>query len=224
MTIVIRVTEKVNVRVHCPASCTLRIGLQKYDRDAQAPFVSQPFPLLLSAHPPSPAMMGTAGDPTYPLFPLFSFLAFLAALVPLKWNFQASNTGVCAYMLWTSAACLNGFINSLVWHGKMHNPSPAWCDICTFPVFHETLKSLSYAFAHPNQRQSSLLAQVSRSLHARSASAEGFTTPPPGLLSRPRTTWWDTPRSLSSFTQNLCRKGGRSLLTSASYFSSRSLS
>jgi len=132
VTIVIRVTEKVNLRLHCPASCTLRIGLQKYDRVAQAPFVSQPFPFFLSAQPPSLAMLGTAGDSTYPLFPLFSFLACLVVLVPFQWHWRASNMGTCAYMLWTSAACLNGFANSIVWHGKMHNPSPVWCDICTF--------------------------------------------------------------------------------------------
>ncbi|TDL17827.1 STE3-domain-containing protein [Rickenella mellea] len=32
-------------------------------------------------------------------------------------------------MFWLAVACLNQFINSLVWHGNVHNSAPVWCDI-----------------------------------------------------------------------------------------------
>ncbi|TDL26939.1 STE3-domain-containing protein [Rickenella mellea] len=68
-------------------------------------------------------------DPTYPAFPIFSFIGFVLALVPISWHLQAWNGGTCLYMLWASVACLNYFINSIVWHGNALNPAPVWCDI-----------------------------------------------------------------------------------------------
>ncbi|TFY76225.1 hypothetical protein EWM64_g7786 [Hericium alpestre] len=68
-------------------------------------------------------------DPSYPAFPVFAFLGFILTLIPLPWHFQAWNSGTCLYMLWTSLACLNLFINSLVWHGNALDVAPVWCDI-----------------------------------------------------------------------------------------------
>ncbi|KAF8055252.1 pheromone receptor Rcb2 B44 [Lyophyllum atratum] len=68
-------------------------------------------------------------DPTYPLFPIFAFIGFISALVPLSWHFQAWNSGTCFYMFWASLACLNQFINSVVWADNAINSAPIWCDI-----------------------------------------------------------------------------------------------
>ncbi|KAF5353484.1 hypothetical protein D9756_007950 [Leucocoprinus leucothites] len=68
-------------------------------------------------------------DLTYPLYPIFAFLGVLLALVPLPWHFKAWNSGTCFYILWTSLACLNQFINSVLWHGNTANRAPVWCDI-----------------------------------------------------------------------------------------------
>ncbi|KAF4611746.1 hypothetical protein D9613_004064 [Agrocybe pediades] len=68
-------------------------------------------------------------DPTYPLFPILSFLAFVVALIPLPWHLQAWNSGTCAFMLWTSLACLVEFVNSILWAGSLRNDLPIWCDI-----------------------------------------------------------------------------------------------
>ncbi|KII83815.1 hypothetical protein PLICRDRAFT_119095 [Plicaturopsis crispa FD-325 SS-3] len=68
-------------------------------------------------------------DPTYPLFPIFAFLGFFLSLVPLSWHLQAWNSGTCFYMIWTALACLNQFVNSVVWAGNALNPAPIWCDI-----------------------------------------------------------------------------------------------
>ena len=74
-------------------------------------------------------------DPTYPFFPICAFLGFILVLIPLPWHFQAWNAGTCLYMFWTAIACLNQFVNSVVWHGNAFNPSPVWCDICKpFPT------------------------------------------------------------------------------------------
>ena len=35
-------------------------------------------------------------------------------------------------MFWTGLACLNQFINSVVWKGNVINWAPVWCDICEF--------------------------------------------------------------------------------------------
>lgn len=68
-------------------------------------------------------------DPTYPLFSIFTFLGFIVSLIPLPWHLQAWNSGTCFYMMWASLACLNQFINSLVWAGNAINHAPIWCDI-----------------------------------------------------------------------------------------------
>ncbi|KAK7680871.1 hypothetical protein QCA50_016181 [Cerrena zonata] len=70
-------------------------------------------------------------DPTYPLFPIFAFLGFILALVPLPWHLEAWNSSTCYFMMWTALACLNQFVNSIVWHNNAFNPAPIWCDIST---------------------------------------------------------------------------------------------
>ncbi|KAM5538796.1 hypothetical protein V8D89_007518 [Ganoderma adspersum] len=70
-------------------------------------------------------------DPTYPLFPVFAFLGFILALIPLPWHLEAWNSSTCYYMMWTSLACLNAFVNSVVWAKDALNHSPGWCDIST---------------------------------------------------------------------------------------------
>ncbi|KAF4588480.1 a-factor receptor [Pleurotus pulmonarius] len=68
-------------------------------------------------------------DPLYPLFSVFAFLGFILSLIPLPWHLQAWNSGTCYFMLWSALACLNLFVNSVVWHGNALNPSPIWCEI-----------------------------------------------------------------------------------------------
>ncbi|KAF9555106.1 fungal pheromone STE3G-protein-coupled receptor [Agrocybe pediades] len=68
-------------------------------------------------------------DITYPLFPIFAFLGCILPLIPLPWHLQALNSGTCFFIFWSSLACLNQFVNSVVWHNNALNPSPVWCDI-----------------------------------------------------------------------------------------------
>ncbi|KAI6007105.1 pheromone A receptor-domain-containing protein [Pisolithus albus] len=65
----------------------------------------------------------------YPTFPVFAFLGLLASIIPLPWHLQAWNAGTCYYMMWTALACLNQFVNSIVWHRNAINWAPVWCDI-----------------------------------------------------------------------------------------------
>lgn len=69
-------------------------------------------------------------DPTYPLFPILAFVGFILVLVPLPWHLKAYNAGTCLFILWTALACLNQFVNAVVWHNNALNPAPVWCDIC----------------------------------------------------------------------------------------------
>ncbi|TDL21548.1 STE3-domain-containing protein [Rickenella mellea] len=66
--------------------------------------------------------------PTYPAFPIMPFLGFIAPLLPLAW-IGTDNTGVILYAIWASLACLDRFINSVVWYGNALNPAPIYCDI-----------------------------------------------------------------------------------------------
>lgn len=68
-------------------------------------------------------------DSLYPLFPVFSFLGFILVLIPFPWHLQAWNSGTCFYMMWTALACLNQFINSVVWANDAMNRAPVFCDI-----------------------------------------------------------------------------------------------
>ncbi|KAL6308809.1 putative fungal pheromone GPCR, STE3-type [Sparassis latifolia] len=72
-----------------------------------------------------------AADPTCPLYSVITFISFVLTLVPLPWHFQAWNSGTCYFMMWTSLACLNQFVNSLVWADDVLNVAPIWCDIST---------------------------------------------------------------------------------------------
>ncbi|KAH7911855.1 pheromone A receptor-domain-containing protein [Hygrophoropsis aurantiaca] len=65
----------------------------------------------------------------YPLYPIFAFLGFILSIIPLPWHLQAWNSGTCYYMIWTALACLNQFINSVIWHNNAINFAPVWCDI-----------------------------------------------------------------------------------------------
>ena len=47
----------------------------------------------------------------------------------LTW-YLAWNVGTCMYMIWTGVACLNQFINSVVWKSDDIIRAPVWCDIC----------------------------------------------------------------------------------------------
>jgi pheromone a factor receptor len=37
-------------------------------------------------------------------------------------------------MFWASLACLNAFINSVVWRDNVADSAPAWCDVCEYTV------------------------------------------------------------------------------------------
>lgn len=69
--------------------------------------------------------------PTYPLFPIAAFIGSVLALLPLPWHFEALNSATCYYMIWASLACMNQFVNSVVWANNALNPAPVWCDIST---------------------------------------------------------------------------------------------
>lgn len=96
--------------------------------------------LLLRLPPERWAPKLAMSDPSFPAFPTFAFFGFILCIIPLPWHMQASNGGTCLYMIWTSAACLNLFVNSIVWHNTAIDKSPIWCDVCKFRT-HMTLFS-----------------------------------------------------------------------------------
>lgn len=71
-------------------------------------------------------------DPAYPAFSVLILFAAVLVLIPLPWHLQSLNAGTCLFMIWTSIACLNLGVNSIVWHGNAIDVAPVWCDICKF--------------------------------------------------------------------------------------------
>lgn len=69
------------------------------------------------------------GAPPNEVFTAFAFVGFAMCTIPFYWHLEAWNTGTCLYMAWTGVACLNQFINSIVWHHNAINWAPVWCDI-----------------------------------------------------------------------------------------------
>ncbi|THH17677.1 hypothetical protein EW146_g3173 [Bondarzewia mesenterica] len=67
--------------------------------------------------------------PPNEVFSAFAFLGFIMCCIPIYWHLEAWNTGTCLYMAWTGLACLNQFINSVVWNHNAINRAPIWCDI-----------------------------------------------------------------------------------------------
>jgi len=53
-------------------------------------------------------------------------------LLELSFLSLAWSAGPCMYMIWTGLACLNQFINSIIWNGNAIDFAPVWCDICEF--------------------------------------------------------------------------------------------
>uniref|UniRef100_A0A0W0FUR9 Putative STE3-like pheromone receptor STE3_Mr5 n=1 Tax=Moniliophthora roreri TaxID=221103 RepID=A0A0W0FUR9_MONRR len=74
-------------------------------------------------------MPGTSIPYPNSLFSSLSFLGFVLVSTCLPWDLQAWNAGACLYILWTSLACLNQFVNSVVWTGNVVNRAPIWCAI-----------------------------------------------------------------------------------------------
>lgn len=73
-------------------------------------------------------------DPAYPAFSILTLFGAVLVLIPLPWHLQALNAGTCLFMIWTSIACLNLGINSIIWHGNAIDIAPVWCDICELPL------------------------------------------------------------------------------------------
>ncbi|KAH7911860.1 pheromone A receptor-domain-containing protein [Hygrophoropsis aurantiaca] len=63
------------------------------------------------------------------VYTMFAFFGFLVSVIPLPWHLESWNTGTCLYMIWTGLACLNQFINSIVWNSDVIDKAPVWCDI-----------------------------------------------------------------------------------------------
>ncbi|KAH9986175.1 pheromone A receptor-domain-containing protein [Russula compacta] len=65
------------------------------------------------------------------LYSAFSFIGFVICAIPLYWHLEAENVGTSLYLAWAGLACLNAFINSVVWNNTIENLAPVWCDIST---------------------------------------------------------------------------------------------
>jgi len=60
-------------------------------------------------------------------FIVCSIVGFVITILPLPWQWNASNTGICIYRAWIAAACLIGFIDAIIWNKNIIDWAPAWC-------------------------------------------------------------------------------------------------
>ena len=90
-------------------------------------------------------------DPTYPFVPVVNFLGAFLVLIPLPWQLQSWNTGICMTMIWTCIGCLIRGVNSVAWKDNVEDSAPLWCDICTWLVHKFSDKFLlTYLSRHSN--------------------------------------------------------------------------
>ncbi|TDL26937.1 STE3-domain-containing protein [Rickenella mellea] len=64
-------------------------------------------------------------DSTYPAYPIVAFGGFVFTLLPLTWLTKRS-AGTLICMFWVAIACLNQFVNSIIWHDHSLNVAPLW--------------------------------------------------------------------------------------------------
>nr|QHW03272.1 putative pheromone receptor protein isoform s1 [Flammulina filiformis] len=73
------------------------------------------------------------------LFIVFSFVAFILCALPFPFYLRAWNVGTSCYAFWTGLACLNSFINAIIWNHNAINWAPVWCDISTRIILSENV-------------------------------------------------------------------------------------
>ena len=61
-----------------------------------------------------------------------SGLSLVLLALPAPWHIRANNSGTILYIFWSFLGNLVYLINTVIWSGNIRNPSPIWCDICTF--------------------------------------------------------------------------------------------
>nr|QHW03273.1 putative pheromone receptor protein isoform s2 [Flammulina filiformis] len=77
--------------------------------------------------------------PPNELFIVFSFVAFILCILPFPFYLQAWNVGTSCFCFWVGLACLNGFINAIIWNHNMIDWAPVWCDISTRIILSENV-------------------------------------------------------------------------------------
>ena len=127
----------------------------------------------MALQPVSSSPLATTQDMAgylFPFFPIVSALGFVLVLIPLPWHLEAWNSGTCYYMIWTALACLNSFVNSIVWADDALNRAPIWCDICTCHPLQQGIHEHSM-FHNSNENNSWRVCGHPRCVHVHHAKA-----------------------------------------------------
>ena len=74
-----------------------------------------------------------------PSLPVAAFLAAFLVIIPLPWHWRARNIGTLAIMVWLFIMNIVYGVNTIVWAGNVHDPTPVWCDICMSLAFIDPL-------------------------------------------------------------------------------------
>ena len=80
---------------------------------------------------PSCSMMNA----TYPFVPIFNFICAFLVLIPLPWQLQTWNSGVCMSIIWSAIGCINRGVSVTLWKDNVEDWAPIWCDICGILIY-----------------------------------------------------------------------------------------
>ena len=66
----------------------------------------------------------------YPYYEILTIIAMILLLMATPFHLNMKGTSTWPFMLWSFIWCLLRTVNGMVWHDRMDNIAPIWCDIC----------------------------------------------------------------------------------------------
>ena len=67
----------------------------------------------------------------YPYYEVLTIIGMILLLMATPFHLNMKGTSTWPFILWSFIWCLLRTVNGIVWHDRMDNIAPIWCDICT---------------------------------------------------------------------------------------------
>ena len=68
----------------------------------------------------------------YPYYEILTIIGMILLLMATPFHLNMKGTSTWPFILWSFIWCLLRTVNGIVWHDRMDNIAPIWCDICGF--------------------------------------------------------------------------------------------
>ena len=66
----------------------------------------------------------------YPYYEILTIIGMILLLMATPFHLNMKGTSTWPFILWSFIWCLLRTVNGIVWHDRMDNIAPIWCDIC----------------------------------------------------------------------------------------------